>query len=305
MGCTISTAKSSSSSTSGNIIASGGGKWSDVLVKRALNVGGNSNQASEVVLLHCGEIQSLLKEKVLLREKEGKEDSSEALNCACDLDRTSEDYIKQRLHNIVSQAKGCPGKQEFLRSSCLNEMLIIQNMIRRSHPKTATNLKFVLKVALDLVEKNLEVDTDSVSDRIHNLTPFSSRTNLNDGVEDGAVAPRSSTLNPASAVPSATQSVQEGAPTSFASASSSWTSFTGKTHQKDLTSSHHGSTSSFEEFGFFDLSTHSVKKENMESQSRKGMVQLQLAKAIDNGVSLSASGTKSFCNDELGGRSHG
>lgn len=296
MGCSSSTDSKSSGAPAGSSTPA---SPADVLVKRALNAAGNSNAATVGVLLHCAEIQSLLKEKAL-RDREGIEDSSDEALQHCELDRTSEEYIKKKLHTIVSLAKTCQGKQEFLRSSCHSEMLIISNMLRRSFPKTAASLKFVLKVALDLVEKNLEVDRDSVSDRIHNLTPFSSRTNLS-GV--GEPVPPGASFST-----STTQVIQE-APLASAMSASTWTSLTSKSRHADLTSSHHGSTSSLEDFGFYDISTHSVKGEKRDAQAQQaGFVQTQLSKAIASGVLAGASSGKMSTlseGDELAARSHG
>ena len=318
MGC------GNSSSTAGNSPTARSAKDSDLILKNA-----QYNPSSETVLRHCREIQDKLLEMELAekRMKGGTaDDYSEEAQPNTEMDAKSQEWVKARLTCIVDAAKGCRSKKEFLRGACLNELLVAQNMLRKAYPRTAANFKYVIKIALELVEKNLEMDKDSVSDKIRNLTPFSSTNDLaaatsaaGAGEQDGKIddraeqrAPvvrRSSSSNSALATVHIVQHIVQAPPAATPSTTSDLISFKGRA--KALADqSHHSSTSSMEEFGFFDISTHSVDRGRVQeargvrgTRESEAVVQLQLAKAIDSGVELFARGR--FSLDELGGKSHG
>lgn len=104
-----------------------------------------------------------------------------------EMNEAQEKWIKDKVTAVIDSAKKCQSQTFFLSGRCMDEVLIVTNIIKRFFPKTAVKLKFVLKLMHDVVEKNLASLDDSISDRMCNVSPFSSSTNL--GGKSGILEP--------------------------------------------------------------------------------------------------------------------
>ena len=153
-----------------------------------------------------------------------------------EMDEAQEKWIKEKVTAVIDSAKKCQSQNFFLSGRCMDEVLIVTNIIKRFFPKTAVKLKFVLKLMHDVVEKNLASLDDSISDRMCNVSPFSSSTNLGG---------KSGTLEPIYNI----ESVKK--PEDIA------TNKLLSLDARPLTRDSLERSNSVDDFGFFDISTHS------------------------------------------------